>query len=272
MAELIPLLQALMVTDNAVRRAAEESFHSGLAANPLVVVNSLLTICVQPDIDPILRSMSAVLLRGIFEARLETFAEADTHRIREQVYICWNQESVPHVRRKFAHLLAQIASQTSWADLVPGILTSSSSPESVLHLLEILSEYIPDEVAESAASYWPYLSNALSSSNPAVKLAGAKATAACVVTIHDEGALKVPVIDPGCETGPQYELHVARSLCIEHLRRVPQRPGCISVVSVVLTGLKVIHRFTTRRVLAFVSHLLAQTSVIIIVHDLSDLT
>lgn len=191
MAELIPLLQALMVTDNAVRRAAEESFHSGLAANPLMVVNSLLTICVQPDIDPILRSMSAVLLRGIFEARLETFAEADAHRIREQVYVCWNQESVPHVRRKFAHLLAQIASQTSWADLVPGILTSSSSPESVLHLLEILSEYIPDEVADSAASYWPYLSNALSSSDPAVKLAGAKATAACVVTIHDEGALKV---------------------------------------------------------------------------------
>lgn len=190
MAEFIPLLQALMVADNAIRRSAEESFQSSLVANSLHVVNSLLALGVQADIDPVIRTMCAVLLRSILEAQLEKLPEQDIMRIREQVYMCWNQETIPHVRRKFAHLLAQIASQTNWSDLVPGILNSSSNPESVLHLLEILSEYIPDEVAAGAASYWPYLSNTISSPNPSIKLASAKATAACVATINDEDALK----------------------------------------------------------------------------------
>lgn len=190
MAELVPLLQALMVADNATRRAAEESFKAGLESNPLMVVNSLLNVCIQPEVETDLRVFSPVLLRRILEEHLPSFSAPDVQRIREQVYICWNQEAVPFVRRKFAHLLAQIASQTSWAELIPGMLTSSGNPESVLHLLEILCEYIPDEVASSAATYWPYLSGTISSENATIKLAAAKATAACVATIDNEDALK----------------------------------------------------------------------------------
>lgn len=190
MAELVPILQALMEADNNTRRNAEATFQSGLESNPLMAVNGLLSIAMEANIDTVIRTMAAVLLRQIFENYIEKFAEANVVQIRQQVYQCWNQETIPYVRRKFAHLLAQIASQTSWAELIPGMLNASSNPETVLHLLEILTEYIPEEVASSAAVYWPYLSNTISSSNSAIKVAAAKATAACVATIDDEDALR----------------------------------------------------------------------------------
>lgn len=191
MSELIPVLQALTVSNNEIRKRAEETYQNALTSNPLLVVDSLLNVCVQQGVDVNLRALSAVLLRRVFEAFLNSFAEGDILRIREQVYICWSQERTSYMSNKFAHMLAQIASDSEWPNVVQGILSSGAPPKSVLHLLEILSEYIPDDVAKAAAVYWPYLSNALASTETDIKLSAAKTTAACVAAISDEAALKV---------------------------------------------------------------------------------
>jgi hypothetical protein len=62
-AELVPVLQSLLSSDNAQRKAAEQQYNQVKAQQPAVAVAALLQVISEPQVQLPVREQSAVLLR-----------------------------------------------------------------------------------------------------------------------------------------------------------------------------------------------------------------
>jgi importin-5 len=191
MSDLSEVLQGLLVPNNEIRRRAEEYFQTIIAANPGQIMLNLAQISAATNVDFVIRTLSAVLLRRSIEKTLPSLSAEEQVPIKQIVFNAWSQESSIPMSNKFAHVIAQIATVTPWENFFHTIVNSSAPQRSVLHLLEISTEYFPDALASNAEIIWSYLSTSLNSSTHDILVSAAKSTSACVAVITNDEVLKV---------------------------------------------------------------------------------
>lgn len=89
--------------------------------------------------------------------------------------------------------MAQSAARGDWNELLPFILTASSKMSgagviATLDIVEILSEYSPDQIFANISVLGHYLGGLIVSPDAKVAIACARATSACIVSIDDDVA------------------------------------------------------------------------------------
>lgn len=144
--------------------------------------------------DGVIRSFSGVLLRRGLEKHGAAIDAASLATIRQHLMSLWAVETDTVICRHLSHLLAQSASSKSWIDLIPFVLSTASTNAneakivSSLGLIEILSDYCPEDILTHLEKLGNFLGSLLSSADPKVQVACAKATGACIVALDDENA------------------------------------------------------------------------------------
>lgn len=195
MSQLDQLLPLLMSMNNDSRMQAESMYNYMLENQLLHVIERLLQIASDRTIDTIIRSFSAVLLRRTIEKYSKGIDGETTKLIRSGLLNIWAAETEVTVIRHFSHAMAQSAAQSSWLDLLPTIIThgqsgqlSNSQIVPILSLIEIIADYCPDDILTHLQKLGTFLGNFMGSSDINVRTSCAKATAACIVALEDEGA------------------------------------------------------------------------------------
>eukprot|EP01038_Epipyxis_sp_PR26KG_P010303 gene10303-13849_t len=195
--DLITMLHGLMSTDNISRNTNEQSFHAILQSNPTQMIQELLHVFTNASIDLMLRSFAGILLRRSIELYAQSLSneggeDAFTTSYRQQLMNMWTFETNPILLRRLSHIIAQSASITSWEQLLPDIINYAAAMQGVslvliLNLIEIISEYCPEAVTDNLQNLGSFLATFLQSDIPALQVACAKATVACIISIEDEG-------------------------------------------------------------------------------------
>jgi len=184
-----------MSMDNDSRMQAESMYNFMLENQLLHVIERLLQIASDRTIDTVIRSFSAVLLRRTIEKYSKSIDGETTRQLRSGLLNIWASETEVTVLRHFSHAMAQSAAQSSWLDLLPTIIThgqsgqvSNSQIVPILSLVEIIADYCPDDILTHLQKLGTFLGNFIGSSDINVRTSCAKATAACIVALEDEGA------------------------------------------------------------------------------------
>lgn len=144
--------------------------------------------------DGVIRSFSGVLLRRALEKHGAAVDAASLAVIRQHLMSLWAAETDSVICRHLSHILAQSAASKSWIDLIPFVLSTASQGAteskvvSSLGLIEILSDYCPEDILTHLEKLGNFLGAFLSSADPRVQVACAKATGACIVALDDENA------------------------------------------------------------------------------------
>jgi hypothetical protein len=197
------VLSALMSKDNQTRKNAEAYFTELLKNNLATTVETLVTVFITPTNDLVLRSFAGVLLRRAIENHSESMSKAQTFALRERMLTMWATEANHILLQRLSHIIAQSALKSPWEDLVLKIIHFSATANSksliaILGLIEVLSEYCPEDIQSNLAQLGPFLAQFFSSSDPHVQVACAKATGACIIALEDENARAAfkPAIEP----------------------------------------------------------------------------
>ena len=145
-----------------------------------------------------LRSLAGILLRRTLDKYSEKITSEQTHFIRQQLLALWNQETNSIILKRLSHILAQSASSGDWKDLCPQLISAHSNDNSapsgaskstaLLSLIEVLTEYSPDDIQQNLAAIGLLLVQCLNGQPAKVEVACAKATCACVAVLADDNA------------------------------------------------------------------------------------
>jgi importin-5 len=113
--------------------------------------------------------------------------------VRTRLMDTWSKEESSVILRRLNHILAQSASRGDWNEFLPFMIASSVKMPpvyviSALEIIEIISEYSPDQIFANITMLGNFLGGLFSSTDQKIAFACAKATAACVVSIDDESA------------------------------------------------------------------------------------
>lgn len=196
------MLVALMSPDNAARSAAETQYRGQCEAAPDSVAGCL-TDCLLLHPDPGLRSFAGVLLRRLLDQSASRLTPQTTAAMRAKIVDAWTREDSPLFLRRLNHIMAQSAARGDWNELLPFVLTASmkmptTGKIAALEIVEILSEYSPDQIFANISILGNYLGGLITSHESKVAVACARATSACIVAIDDDVARNSfkPALDP----------------------------------------------------------------------------
>lgn len=199
----VSVLSALMSKDNQTRKSAEAYFTDLLKNHLTTTLETLVAIFVAPGNELVLRSFSGILIRRAIENHSESLSNGHVNAFREQMLTMWANESSNVLLQRLSHIIAQSALKSPWEDLIPKVIQFSSTASTkslvaILGLIEVLSEYCPEDIQSNLAQLGPFLAQFFSSSELAVQIACAKATGACIVALDDENARVAfkPAIEP----------------------------------------------------------------------------
>jgi importin-5 len=196
--ELIHLLSNLMSGDNDIRQNAENLFIQQQDENLYELVSLFLQILRDSNIDLMIRSLAGILLRRILDngtvnGNKISQDQSSVTSIRNNLLEIWSLERNSLILRRLAHILAQLASNGNWMELIPSLLSHGVNLEgnsliALLNLIEIIAEYCPDDILTHLSSLVSFLGPHLIQDNSQIQIACAKAVGACIVSAKDEGA------------------------------------------------------------------------------------
>jgi len=156
------LLLLLLSADNKQRATAEHEFELRKAQSPRDVLSQLCHIVASPAANEGVRSLAAVLLRGITvrEAKLwASLSDEEVRSVRDMLLGCLTQTdgAVGHLQRKVAHVAAAHAKLAPFPALHSAVvqLSASADPrhnELSLFLVDKLAEYTPKEIVADVAT------------------------------------------------------------------------------------------------------------------------
>lgn len=134
-----------------------------------------------------------MLLRRVLDVYAERMASTTFATIRTRLIDAWVKEDSPVIIKRLNHIIAQSVARGDWNEILPFLMASCAKLNtvnviSVLEIIEILSDYSPDQIFANIAALGNFLGGLISSPDYKVAIACAKATAACIVSIDDEGA------------------------------------------------------------------------------------
>ena len=156
------LLLVLLSADNKQRAVAEREFSIMKVQSPRDVLSQLCQMVASAAANEAVRSLAAVLLRGITvrEAKLwESLSEDELRSVRDMLLGCLTQHDgvVGHLQRKVAHVAAAHAKLAPFPALHTAVvqLSASADPrhnELSLFLVDKLAEYTPQEIVADVAT------------------------------------------------------------------------------------------------------------------------
>jgi len=187
------VLTALMSKDNDSRKNAEAYF-TNLQATNLYETIAQLNLCLgNHSHDLVVRSFAGILIRRAIEKCGESLTDEQIQITREQWLAMWVAESNHIMFIRLSHIMAQSAFKKDWNDLLPKLFQHSSSANGnnkallpVLGLIEIISDYCPEDISANLQQLVPFLGQFISSQDVAIQIACAKATGACIICLDDE--------------------------------------------------------------------------------------
>ena len=184
-----------MSTDNAIRREAEQFYTNEMAAHPHGGISQLLNVLGDKSAgtpgSAMLRSFSGVLLRQAIEKYSAKVPAESLGQLRGWMLQLWAAESDSLILKRLTHALAQSAAKVAWPELIPNLLAqvatmAPSNVQTFLSLVEKIAEYRPEDIQAAINQLGGFLAKALSSPEPTVAVAAAKATIASILAIEDE--------------------------------------------------------------------------------------
>jgi hypothetical protein len=129
--------------------------------------------------------------------------ENQTQVFRERMLTMWANETNHLMLQRLSHIIAQSALKSPWDDLIPKVIQVSSTTNTkalvaLLGLIEIISDYCPEDIQSNLPALGPFLGNLIVYQDTTVQIACAKATGACIVSLEDETARNAfkPAVDP----------------------------------------------------------------------------
>lgn len=199
MSEYLNILSAIMRVDNVERNAAEARLSQLTEADATRSALALIEIMGSTN-EMSLRSLAGILLRRTLDKCSDRINPQQTTFIRQQLLTLWNIETSPILLKRLSHILAQSASVGDWKDLCPSLIAShnaavsgtNSTPAEVnktmalLGLVEVLTEYSPDDIQDNLGSIGGLLVASLNNQPSKIEVACAKATCACVSVMRDD--------------------------------------------------------------------------------------
>ena len=202
-ANFATVLSALMSKDNQTRKNAEAYFTETLKSNLVPTLDTLVAIFTSPSNDLILRSFSGILIRRAVDNYAEKMTPEQTHVFREKMLAMWASESNALLLQRLSHIIAQSSLKSPWEELIPKVVQFSSAANSksliaVLGLIEIISEYCPEDIQANLPILGPFLGQFISSSDKDVQISCAKTTGACIICLEDENSRNAfkPAVQP----------------------------------------------------------------------------
>eukprot|EP01032_Pedospumella_encystans_P019768 gene19768-22474_t len=192
-ANFAAVLGALMSKDNESRKNAE-SYFTNLQSTNLYETLAQLNLCLgNHSHDLVVRSFAGILIRRTLESVGEKLTDEQIRVTREQWLAMWAAESNHIMFIRLSHIMAQSALKKDWGDLLPTLFQHSASSNGdnmallpVLGLVEIISEYCPEDISAHIQRLVPFLGQFIASPDIAVQIACAKATGACIICLDDE--------------------------------------------------------------------------------------
>ena len=191
LSELLSTLLSIIGSKNEVQ--ATPSFC--IIAKPFTTVMYIGSDLVLQDL--MIRSLAGILLRRTIDPTSPHGSQIDdntTSQIRTELMNIWAGETNHMILRRLSHVIAQSASNGNWVDLIPAIVSHSSTVTdpngliSLLNIIEILADYCPGDILTHAACLISFLGEHLSADSLSVQTAAAKATGACIVSLEDDTA------------------------------------------------------------------------------------
>jgi hypothetical protein len=195
------VLTALMSSDNVQRPQAEILYNQMISTQLLTTVFELLTVFSTSTFPLHLRSFSGILLRRVLE---KTYQKYNEHiftpeilgQIRNGLLQIWSSESEVVILRHLSHVLAQAAALAQWDELIPNIISisttnTSRSPIPVLGLIEIIAEYCPEDILSSLDNLGTFLVPYLSSTDSNIQVACSKSIGSCMVAVVDDESARM---------------------------------------------------------------------------------
>lgn len=190
---MLQTLGALMSTDNALRAQAELFFNSQVESAIVPTLQELIRIFSEGSMELIIRSFAGVLLRRAIEKATKTLDPGVLNQLREALLSCWAQETNPNLLKRLAHVLAQSASGKPWLELLPRVIEAAAGKPAnvlvaILNMIEIITEYCPEDIQTHLESVGGFLGAFIVSDDTNIQVACARSTAACIVSLEDEGS------------------------------------------------------------------------------------
>ena len=196
--ELIESLTHLMSANNDMRQHAEHLFMQHQEEDVYLLISLFLEILRDSNLDLMIRSFTGILLRRILDSGTANGIKisrdiSSLTSIRNNLLEIWSLEKNSLILRRLAHILAQLASNGNWMELIPFLLSHGANLEgnsmiALLNLIEIIAEYCPDDILTHLSSLVSFLGPHLIQGDSQIQIACAKAVGACIVSAQDEGA------------------------------------------------------------------------------------
>lgn len=173
------VLKSLMSKDNEVRRQVEEYYNQLIQNDVNNLLESLMNVFINQSIDLVLRSFAGVLLRKIIESHSEKLSQETIQIFRNKLLSLWSIETNMNMLQRLSHVMSQSALKTVWKELIPSIIQYSNNLQlksmiSVLGLIEIISEYCPEDIVTNLQTLGPFLSQFIASPDVMVQISCAK--------------------------------------------------------------------------------------------------
>jgi hypothetical protein len=184
------LLRALMSGQASIRRDAEQKFDQLQQESINQTTGMLAQTFINSNIDLVLRSFSGILLRTLLEKNIKLIDPQTRAQLKAALINLWYEESNQMITRRLAHVLAQIAADSNWPELISIVIAPPSiqglKPLQVMCLVEILTDYSPTDIQNNLDCLGNFLGQHIISSEREIRVVSARATSACIACIDDE--------------------------------------------------------------------------------------
>lgn len=182
----------LMSVNNAARNHTEQLYTEEITKNPILIMQRLMDI-IGKDEDLSVRSLACILLRRACDKFSESIDGATKFGMRNAMLQLWLQEQQSIIVRRLNHVIAQMASDGDWKDLLKSITSQINMQDAnkvvaLLNLIEVVAEYSPDDIQENLGTVGPFLGSFFGATDGSVQVACARATGACIVVLEDDAA------------------------------------------------------------------------------------
>lgn len=129
-----------------------------------------------------------MLLRNVISSHSIKMPAEHILHLRQQFACLWATELDPTILKRLAHIMAQSSQSSPWTDLLPYILSQTNSTNTVasLNLIEITTDYCPNDLILHLEALGVYLCSFITSTDVSIQIACAKTTTACIVSLSEE--------------------------------------------------------------------------------------
>jgi importin-5 len=187
--DLTRMLSTMMSTDNASRKEAEAYYNELLKSSSAATIDGLMSIFTS-ETDLVFRSFAGILIRRAIESYGSGLVPSQVSDMREKLIGMWTREKHHVMLLRLSHVMAQSSLKSPWDELIPKVMQCTASGMQgivpALGLIEIISEYCPEDILSNLQLLGPFLSQFVVSQDTIVQIACAKAICACIVSLEEE--------------------------------------------------------------------------------------